>query len=141
MIRLHRKQLEFLYLYGAEGLSFAEAASKSGMTVEQASRFWKRADVQAWLADMAAEVAVQVEWQRKPAKWWALGQKWMEAPKHLKPVKSDIEIWKEFGDRVVPKPSRNGERESGAKIEIHIDGTVLDYFKGRQKAIDGEIVQ
>lgn len=139
LIRLHRKQVSFLYFYGSDGLSFEEAAQKSGMSFEQASRFWRRPDVQAWLADMAAEVAVQTEWKQRPAKWWALGQKWLEAPKEKTPSKGQLEVWKEFGDRVVPKPSRGNEAGSGSKVEIHIDGAVIDYFKTRQKTIETSV--
>lgn len=140
MVRLNRKQANFLYFYGADGVSFGEAAEKAGMTEEQAGRFWKRPDVQEWLADMASELAVKEDWERRPAKWYALGDKWLRAPKEEKPLKVDVEIWKEFGDRVLPKQSRNAER-GGAAIEIHIDGAVLDYFRTRQKTIDAEVVK
>lgn len=139
-IRVHRKHTAFLYHYGQDGMSFEEAATKAGLTVEQAGRFWRRKDVQEWLSNMAAEISVQVDWQRRPAKWWALGDKWMKAPKEEKPTKMDVEIWKEFGDRVMPKPSRGNDGSSHGKIEIHIDGEVLKYFKGRQEAIEAEVV-
>jgi hypothetical protein len=136
MLRLPRRYVAFLYHLGCDGVGFDEAAEKSGLSLVQAERFWKRHDVQEWLADRAEESATLREWSR-PEKWAAEG----DAMYHKTKVpKHQIDIWKEFGDRCMPKPSREVAPQQ-AKIEINIDPSAVQEAFRRQSAIEGQIVK
>lgn len=136
MLRLPRKYVEFIYHLSSSEVGFEEAAKKSGMTLEQADRFWKRQDVQEWLADRQLESATLREWSR-PEKWAAEGDAMFHSenvPKHK------LEVWKEFGDRAWAKPSREMVQQQ-PKIVINIDPSAVQEALRRQNAIDGQIVK
>ena len=137
LIRANRKQLTLLS-HLREGLSISEAATKSELTESQALYFLKKREVQDWLRNKAEEEAVIRDWT--PGKWFDWGQKVLDAPEGVEIPKAKIEVWREFGDRCVPKPSRNGE-QTGPKIEINIDLDKARAALQRQDSIEAQIVQ
>jgi hypothetical protein len=140
IIRLNRRNLTLLAALNDDSVtSFEEACQRAKMTREQALHFLRRKDVREWLDNKAREASIQLEWNR-PEKWYALADKWIRAPIEEKPTKADVEIWKEIGDRVVPKPSRNSEPE-GPKVTINIDMNAAKEALLRQNAIEAQIVK
>lgn len=138
MIRCNRRQLTLLQAL-KEGLSVQDAALKAELTEEQAVRFLKKKDVQAWLRNKAEEEAVLRDWT--PEKWFALGQKWLDGDDSHRVPKHKIEVWRELGDRVVPKPSRNDEKDLKPVIEINIDPEAINRAFERQQSIEAQIVR
>lgn len=136
LIRANRKQLTLLSHLHA-GLSILEAATKSELTESQALYFLKKPEVQAWLRNKAEEEAVLRDWT--PGKWFDWGQKVLDTPEGIEIPKSKIEVWREFGDRCVPKPSRNGE-QTGPKVEININLEAARAALKRQDSIEAQIV-
>lgn len=136
MVRANRKQLTLLANLQND-LSIAEAAEKAGLTEAQALYFLKKRDVQDWLRNKAEEAAVVRDWT--PGKWFDWGQKVLDAPEGVEIPRAKIEVWREFGDRCVPKPSRNGE-QTGPKIEINIDLDKAREALQRQDSIEAQIV-
>jgi hypothetical protein len=136
IVRFSRKQYAFLHAFRL-GTPLAEAASKAGMTPESVKRFLEKPDTITWLRDRALKDEIRNEWN-EPGKWYAEGQKMLEQPDL---AKHKLEIWKEFGDRAVPKPSRNAsESQSSPKIVINIDPDAIERAKARKAAIDAQIV-
>lgn len=131
-----RKQYLFAHEF-KHSSNLENACSVSGMNREQGLRFLKRPDLQAWMNSKKKMLSVKEEWSA-PEKWAAEGDRLYKSPnvpKHM------IEIWKEFGDRCFPKPTRESNKGEGAKVVINIDpGAVQEAFR-RQKAIDAEIVK
>lgn len=136
MIRVNRKQLTLLS-HLQEGLPIAEAAAKSELTENQAIYFLKKKEVLEWLQNKAKEAAIVRDWT--PGKWFDWGQKVLDAPEGVEIPKSKIEVWREFGDRCVPKPSRNGE-QTGQRVEININLDEARKALQRQEAIEGQLV-
>jgi hypothetical protein len=134
--RVNRKQLTLLS-HLQEGVSIAEAAAKSELSESQAIYFLKRRDVQEWLQNKAKQEAIIRDWT--PGKWFEFGQKVLDAPEGVEIPKSKIEVWREFGDRCVPKPSRNGE-QTGPRVEININLDEARAALKRQETIEGQIV-
>lgn len=135
LVKFTSKQYVFLKNFRF-GVPIEEAATKAGMTPEQAHRFLAKDDTRAWLADRAEKDHIKNEWQES-AKWWQVGQSWLDAPPEAKPNKNEVEIWKEFGRRVEPiRPESSGD-----KIEIHIDPAAVKEAFRRKEAIDAQIVQ
>lgn len=136
ILRFTTRQYRFLNAYRL-GVSFQEACSKAGLSPEQAERFLQKADTVAWLQDRALKDHIKREWE-EPGKWYEVGEEMRnmdEVPKHK------LEIWKEFGDRAVPKQSRNADSGNSTKIEIIIDPGAHERSKERRAAIEAQIVK
>ncbi len=119
------------------GISLEQAANSAGMTYEAAKSFFRKPIVREWLHDLEKDVSIQNGWAQ-PGKWWAEGNKVWDGKKVLN--KAQLVVWQEFGDRVVPKVSRNAS-EGSPKIEINIDpGAVQEAFR-RQNSIEADIVK
>lgn len=133
-INIKQKHQNFLNNW-KDNVSLEKAANNANLTVEQARRFLARKDVRAWLDDLRREAAIKQEWDR-PGKWYAKGQEML-----AQPVVPDhhIKIWQEFGDRAVPKPSRNAPSEARPTITININPNAVDKAFERQAAIEAQI--
>lgn len=135
-VRFKHKHLLFLNAW-KENVPLEKAANNANLTVQQARSFLARKDVREWLADLSQEAAIKRDWDR-PEKWYAKGEALMNAPTVPDHV---IKVWQEFGDRAVPKPSRNAPFERQTKIEININPAAVDRAFVRQAAIDAEIAK
>ena len=120
-IQFKRKHLLFLNAW-KENTPLEKAANDANLTVAQARRFLARKDVRAWLADLSQEAAIKRDWDR-PEKWYAKGNELLsqtEVPDHV------IKVWQEFGDRAVPKPSRNAPSDRAPQIQININPAAVE---------------
>jgi hypothetical protein len=136
VIKFTTRQYRFLNAYKLH-IPLAEAAHKAGMTPEQAERFLSTPNAIAWLQDMALKNHIKHEWE-EPGKWYAVGEEYRNTnfvPKHK------IDVWKEFGDRVCPKVSRNAEQNGNTSITININPEALEKSKVRRATIEAEIVK
>jgi hypothetical protein len=131
-----RKQYLFAHRF-KETADLEAACELSGMTRDQALRFLKRPDVSVWMNSKRKMLIAKDEWSA-PEKWAAEGERMYQTPNV---PKHKLEIWKEFGDRCCPKPTRETSSREGAKVVINIDpGAVQEAFR-RQQAIDAQIVK
>lgn len=130
-----RKHLLFLDAF-KPGVPLAKAAEAAGLSEHQAMKFLRRKDVRAWMHDLSKEAAIQRDWDR-PAKWWKMGDDILN--RRMPCDEATLEVWREFGARVAPKPSRNAQVITENKIEINIDPGAVDKAMARQRAIDAEI--
>jgi hypothetical protein len=137
IIPANRKQLTFLY-HLQSSLDLEESAKKADMTVEEAERFLDKPGIKAWLENKAEQAALISDWT--PGKWFQLGQKFLDAPEEVEIPRAKIEVWKEFGDRVMPKVSRNSDREGSANVVINISGDAVREAFSRKAAIDAQII-
>lgn len=137
LLRVTKKHVAFLYHYGCDGMPFEKAAQEAGLTLEQANRFWRRPDVQEWLEDRAREAMAIREWSR-PEKWYAEGEKILSGEKE--PTRAQLIVWQEFGDRAIPKPTRETNKEA-PKVVINIDPSAVQEAMRRQTAIEAQIVK
>lgn len=128
------KQLNFLHNWKPD-VTLEAAANNAGLTVEQARRFLARKRVRCWIWNLSREAAIKRDWDR-PEKWYAMGEKMMHQP-----VVPDhrVKIWQEFGDRSVPKPSRNAPSDARPQITININPSAVEKAFERQAAIDAHI--
>lgn len=129
-------QYRFLHAYRLE-IPIEDAASKSGLTVQQAERFLAKPKTIEWLKDRALKDHIKREWE-EPGKWYQVGEEMRnkeEVPKH------QVDIWKEFGDRVCPKTSRNADSGNTTRIEISIDPGAHERSLQRRAAIEAQIVK
>ena len=134
IVHFSARQFRFLNAYRLE-VPMAEAALKAGLTIKQAEYFLKRESTKSWLADRARMTYIKNEWNGSD-KWWDEGHKVMEGKAW---TKAQLEVWKEFGDRIVPKQSRNSE--SHTKIEINIDPAALKEARIREEAIEARLAK
>jgi hypothetical protein len=134
VVHFSARQYVFLHKYRL-GVSLEDAATAANMTPEQAERFLDKPSTRAWLKDRAMKDHIKNEWA-EPAKWWAKGDEWLNAPAEAKPNKNDVEIWKQFGMRVCPVASDG----HGAKIEININPEAIERSKERRKVVEAQIV-
>lgn len=135
LVKFSRRQYLFLQSYRL-GTSFTDACTKADMAPDEAERFLKKPATVSWLKDRVEQDHIRNEWA-EPSKWWAKGQEFLEnddIPKHK------VDVWKEFGDRVVPKQSRNAESGT-TKIEITIDPGAIERSKERRASIEAQIVK
>lgn len=136
VIQFTARQYLFLQAYRL-GVPIEDAAAKAGMSPESADRFLDKDATKRWLADRATKDHIKNEWD-EPGKVYAEADKLYntdEVPKHK------VDILKEFWDRVVPKPSRNGDKAGTPNVVINISGEAVKEAFIRKNAIDADIVR
>jgi hypothetical protein len=133
VVQFSTKQYIFLRHYRL-GVPLEVAAEKADMTPESAERFLEKESTRKWLEDRAAKDYIKNEWNES-AKWWQMGDDVLEGKREL--TKGQQVVFKEFGDRVVPKKSEGSPGTT--KIEINIDPKAVRDAFVRQEAIEGEI--
>lgn len=133
-VQFTRRQYLFALAYRT-ALNFERACLEAGLSREAALRFLRRPETQAWMHSRDKMARAKREWSAEDT-WYAEGDKLFRervVPKHR------IQIWQEFGERSVPKPSRNGDK-APPQVVIQINPDSVKEFKSRQAAIDAEIV-
>lgn len=132
-----RKQYLFANVF-RQSMDLGSACETSGLTREQALRFIKRPDVVVWMNSREQMDMTKRHWSA-PEKWWSEGNRMFEDP--VVSPKLKVEIWKEFGDRACPKPTRDPNQNQSPKVVINIDpGAVQEAFR-RQQSIEAQIVK
>lgn len=135
-VKFSWRQYRFANLY-RKSLDLDAACAESGMTKDSALRFLRRPDVDRWMGDRQLMANAKRRWSAE-GRWEAEGEKMAAqevVPKHR------IEIWKEFGERYAPKPSRGVDNNlTTNRISINIAPEAIAAFREREKAVEAEIV-
>lgn len=134
IFRFRPNEMRFLREFGPD-TSVEEAAKKAGVPVEYAERMLNRKAVKQFLADKFQQVAIQQGWTVE--RWMAEGDKVWRGLKVV--TREQMDIWKEFGARILPK-SRGGAEAGSEKPQITININAVDEAFRRQRAIEAEIV-
>lgn len=136
LVRFSRRQYLFLNAYRL-GVSLAEAASKAGMTIEQAERFLKRPMTRSWMEDRAKKDYIRNEWHESN-KWWQMGNECLEGKRRLS--KDQQVVYLEFGKRVCPEVKQASENK-GPTINFNFSPESVKEAFRRQESIDAEIAK
>lgn len=134
LIRFSRRQYLFLNAYRC-GVSVADAARKSEMSVQQAEWFLKRPNTKKWLADRAQKDYIRNEWHESN-KWWEMGNECLEGKRHLS--KDQQVVYLEFGKRVCPE-IKQVEKSTGPTINFNFGPEAVQEAFRRQQAIETEL--
>lgn len=126
--------LRFLREFGPE-TSIEEAAEKAGVPVEYATRLLKRKAVRQFLADKFQQIAIQNGWTVE--RWMAEGDKVWRGAKVVS--REQLDVWKEFGARILPKAKGAAMGDGSDKPQITINIGAVDEAFQRQRAIQAEI--
>lgn len=128
-------EMRFLREYGPD-VSIEDAAKKAGVEPELAKKMLKRKAVREFLQDKFQQVAIQNGWTVE--RWFSEGDKVWRGIKAV--TREQLDIWKEFGARILPKAKAGGESGSAEKPSITININAVDEAFRRQEAIEAEIV-
>jgi len=128
-------ELRFLKEYGPD-TSVEDAAKKAGVPVSFADAMLRKKMVREFLQDKFQQIAIQNGWTVE--RWFAEGDKVWRGQKLV--TREQLDIWKEFGARILPKARTAGGQDGQEKPQITINiGAVDEAFK-RQQAIQAEIL-
>ncbi len=127
-------ELRFLREFGPD-TSVEDAAKKANVPVELCHRMLKRKAVQEFLADKFQQVAIQQGWTVE--RWMTEGDAVWRGKKFV--TREQLEIWKEFGARILPK-TRTVVQSETEKPQITININAVDEAFQRQRAIDAEVL-
>lgn len=134
VVHFTRSQYLFLNHYRL-GVPLEEAASKAGMTPEEADRFLDKSKTRAWLEDRATKDHIRNEWA-EGGKWWEMGEACLRGDKHLS--KDQQVVFMAFGERVCPKPRASDEGQTKTILNFNFSAQdVKDAFQ-REKAFETE---
>lgn len=137
IVHFTRKQYLFLHSYRL-GIPLQEAASKAGMTDEEAERFLDKPKTVAWLQDRALKSHIRNEWHESD-KWWEMGHEVLEGQRHLS--KDQQVVYLEFGKRVCPEQKSHPEASKGPTIVFNFSPeTVQEAFR-RKAAIEAQVAE
>lgn len=128
-------EMRFLRQY-APGVSVEDAAKKAGVSPEFGSRVLKSRKAQEFMQDKFQQVAIQEGWTVE--RWFSEGDKVWRGTKVLS--REQLDIWKEFGARILPKARPGGSDGGTEKPQITININAVDEAFKRQKAIEAEIL-
>lgn len=128
-------EMRFLKEFGPE-TSVADAAKKAGLTVEFADKFLRRKAVREFLHDRFQQIAIQEGWTAE--RWMVEGDQVWRGKKVV--TREQLEIWKEFGARILPKTRAAGSADIGDKPQITININAVDEAFKRTAAIKAEII-
>lgn len=127
------RQYRFANCY-RKTLDLETACAEAGMPRESALRFLRRPDIQRWMEDRLLMQQTKRAWNAE-GRWWAEGDRLYQqekVPKHK------VEVWKEFGDRLDPKPAKTGDLTKES-VQINIAADVISAMREREKAVEAEI--
>lgn len=131
-----RRQYAFANAF-RKSFSVDRACEASGMTRESALRFLRSPKAKAWMQSRDEMAQVRKSWSAQDY-WYQQGAELYEREKVSK---HKVDIWKEFGDRAAPKPTRDSSASQPTKIEINIDPEAIERSRQRRAAIDAQIVE
>lgn len=129
-------EMRFLKEYGPE-TSVEDAAKKAGIPATVAEKMLRRKAVREFLQDKFQQIAIQGGWTVE--RWFSEGDKVWRGQKAV--TREQLDIWKEFGARILPKARTT---ESGAErpsLTINIGAGAVDEAYQRQRAINAQIVE
>lgn len=133
---VHFTRNQYLFLNNFRlGISVAEAASKAGMTPEEADRFLDMKKTREWLQDRAVKDHIRNEWA-EGGKWWEMGEKCLNGEKHLS--KDQQVVFMAFGDRVCPKPRVDAEEKNKTVINVNFSAEDVKNAFRREQAFETE---
>lgn len=135
VVHFTRQQYLFLNTYRL-GVSVDEAATKAGLTKEEAERFLDRPKTVAWLQDRALKSHIRNEWHESD-KWWQIGNECLDGTRHLS--KDQQVVYLEFGKRVCPEQKSHPESNKGPTINFNFGPEAVKEAFRRQAAIDAEV--
>jgi hypothetical protein len=128
-------EMRFLREFGPE-TSIEEAAKKAGVPVDVAQKMLKRRSVREFLQDKFQQVAIQNGWTVE--RWMAEGDKVWRGQKVIS--REQLDVWKEFGARILPKTKSGAAANDGERPQITININAVDEAFRRQEAIKAEII-
>jgi len=135
VVHFTRKQYLFLNTYRL-GVPLGEAASKAGMSEDEAERFLDKPKTIAWLQDRAMKSHIRNEWHESD-KWWEVGNECLEGKRHL--AKDQQVVFLEFGKRVCPEDKSRPEVNKGPTINFNFGPEAVKEAFRRQAAINSEL--
>ncbi len=130
------RQYVFLRHYSLE-VPLEEAATKAGMTPEEAERFLDRPKVREWLGDRALKAYIKQEWE-VPGKAYKELNDVYEGRKPL--TKAQVEALKMLVARVAPE-KRSDDNRSNSSFTFNFGVEAVREAVARQKAIETELSQ
>ncbi len=128
-------ELRFLKEFGPD-TAVEDAAKKAGVPVEYCNRMLRKKAVQEFLQDKFQQVAIQQGWTVE--RWFAEGDKVWRGQKIV--TREQLDIWKEFGSRILPKTKGTAGADGTEKPQITINIGAVDEAFRRQAEITAEII-
>lgn len=128
-------EMRFLKEYGPY-TTIEDAAKKAGVPVEFATRFLKTKRVREFLQDKFQQIAIHEGWTVE--RWFAEGDKVWRGQKTVS--REQLDIWKEFGARILPKAKGASVGDGPEKPQITINIGAVDEAFRRNQAIQAEIL-
>jgi hypothetical protein len=116
--------------------SLADAAKKSGVTVEFAAKFLRSKKAVEFMQDKFQQIAIQEGWTVE--RWFAEGDAVWRGKKII--TREQMDIYKEFGARILPKARFVGAEGGADKPQITINIGAMDEAHRRNRAIQAEIL-
>ena len=130
------RQYQLLRFYTPER-TLEEACELSEMPVDKAKRFLASKKFRNWVA-LQQNMAIQAKEWKSRDRWWAIGGHHLESG--IEMTDTQKLVWKEFGERIEIKPSRNGEKAGVQNITINISKEDLEDVRKHEEILEARVV-
>lgn len=136
-ITFNRDQVRFLHAL-QKGMTLEEAAAYAHWTLDQANRFLTSDKLKRVQENHAYCDGISAYWQ-SIGNWMAEGHRNYRDVLSKGQDRLAFEYWKEFGDRVAPKPTRPDAYRNPV-VQININPDLVHKAIERQHAIEAEVL-